>query len=163
VRRSTSAIGLLLVFAGLTSCGHPQRHFVRRVSEQAVMQAFRERSGVEPNVAVSSSKIGFVLDGDFADPRALRRYQRLFGRFTVYIAGPGGTSTVRQMLAGTALDAHGIRWRRLRSQGRTVLSAVKRYAANVVLSWTPSPGADRALDERWNRLDGLLRSLATGT
>jgi hypothetical protein len=112
---------------------------------------------------VSSSRIGFVLDGDFANPRESRRYQRLFGRFNVYIAGPRGSSTIRQMLAGTEVDAHGIRWRELRSQGQTVLIAVKRYGADVILSWMPPPGANRTLDERWNHLDDLLESVARGT
>jgi hypothetical protein len=159
VRRSLVALALLPFVAGATSCGHRNRR-PTHVSEQAVMRAFRDTSGSEPNVAVSSTRTGYVLDGDFATPLQLRRYQNLFGRFTVFVAGPKGAGTVRQMMAGTAADRDGVRWRLVRTQGQAVWVAVKRYGANVVLSWI-APGTDHMLDKRWQRLDRMLVSLTT--
>jgi hypothetical protein len=159
VRRSLVALALLPFVAGATSCGHRDRR-PTHVSEQAVMRAFRDTSGSEPNVAVSSTRTGFVLDGDFATPVELRRYHRLFGRFNVYVAGPEGAGMVTQMMGGTAVDRGGIHWRLVNTQGQAVWVAVKRYGANVVLSWI-APRTDRTLDGRWKRLDRMLRSLTT--
>jgi hypothetical protein len=159
VRRSAVALALLAFVAGAISCGHRDRR-PTHVSEQAVMRAFRDTSGSEPNVAVSSTRTGFVLDGDFATPVELDRYQRLFGRFNVYVAGPQGAGIVTQMLAGTAVDRDGIHWRLLNTQGQAVWVAVKRYGANVVLSWI-APSTHRTVDGRWKRLDRMLRSLTS--
>jgi hypothetical protein len=129
------------------------------LSKRAVISAFRAASGIEPNVAVSSARVGFVLDGDFAAANELRIYQRLFGGFSVYVAGPAGAGIVAQMLRGASPDGHGIWWRRMSSQGAAVWMAIKRYGANVVLSWV-APTDARVVDGRWNRLDLMLRAVA---
>jgi hypothetical protein len=152
------AVVAVLPLLVLPACGGGTRP-PPSLSKQAVMRAFRAASGMEPNVAVSSARVGFVLDGDFAAPGELRRYQRLFGGFSVYVAGPAGRPIVAGMLTGASPDGDGIRWRRMRSQGVAGWTAIKRYGANVVLSWV-APTNVRAVDGRWKRLDKMLRSVA---
>ena len=156
VRRSLAALAVLPLLGPSAGCGGHDRP-PPRVSKHAVVRAFRAASGSEPNVAVSSARIGYVLDGNFATASDLRRYQRLFGRFNVYVAGPAGAGNVTRMLAGASPDGDGLRWRRVSSQGEAGWVAIKRYGANVVLSWI---APTRAVDTRWKRLDRMLRSLA---
>ena len=56
-------------------------------------------------------------------------------------------------LGGARPGEHGVMW--LRENGKWI--AYKRYGADVVLLWTG--GAARQLDERWHRLDRVLREL----
>jgi hypothetical protein len=158
VRRSLAALCALPLLLLPAGCGGGDRP-PPALSKQAVMRAFRIRTGTEPNVAVSSTRLGFVLDGDFAAADELRTYQRLFGRFSIYIAGPAGTPIIARMLRGPKPDGDGIRWRRMTSQGADMWVAIKRYGANVILSWVASTNA-RAADGRWHRLDQMLRTLA---
>jgi hypothetical protein len=128
-------------------CGEPTRATVR-VSADEVVRALHNASGSEPNIAVSSLRIGQVIDANLEKAAATRRYQRLFGRFTVYVAA-------RRSLARAGGD---VRWRQL--PGNAWL-AVKRYGRNVVLSW-PAPASGPMLDRRWRRLDRVLRSVVAG-
>jgi len=128
-------------------CGEPTRATVR-VSADDVVRALHNASGSEPNIAVSSLRIGQVIDANLEKAAATRRYQRLFGRFTVYVAA-------RRSLARAGGD---VRWRQL--PGNAWL-AVKRYGRNVVLSW-PAPASGPMLDRRWRRLDRVLRSVVAG-
>ena len=116
----------------------------RRVSAPRILRAFRAVAGAEPNVAVSSRRLGRVLDETFESAARTRRYERLFGRFTIQIA------------PSRAPAAGHVRWRRLASDDWV---AVKRYGRNVVLRWT-APASGPALDRRWRRLDRMLGSLA---
>jgi hypothetical protein len=150
-----AVVPLLVLSAG---CGGRHRP-PPSLSKQAVMRVFRAASGIEPNVAVSSARLGYVLDGDFAAPAELRTYQKLFGGFSVYVAGPAGSGMISRMLSGASPDGDGLRWRRMSSQGTAVWMAIKRYGTNVALSWI-APSAARVVDGRWNRLDQILRAVA---
>ena len=125
-----------------------------------MLRAFRDTSGSEPEVRPLLDAQRLRARRRLRDSIELRRYQTLFGRFNVYVAGPEGPGTVRQMMAGAPVDRDGVRWRLVSTQGQAVWVALKRYGANVVLSWI-APSTDRTLDERWQRLDRMLRSLAT--
>jgi hypothetical protein len=119
-----------------------------RVPAREVLRAFQAVSGTDPNVAVSSRRVGTVLDPNLGSTASTRRYERLFGRFTVYVAARRD-----RVPAGEDL-----RWRRMPGNGWV---AVKRYGANVVLSWT-APATGPTLDARWRRLDRMLGALPTG-
>jgi hypothetical protein len=150
-----AVLPVLVLSAGCTGRQRPPPS----LSKQAVMRAFRAVSGIEPNVAVSSARLGYVLDGDFAVPAELRTYQKLFAGFSVYVAGPGGSRMIGRLLSGGSPDGDGVRWQRLSTQGAAVWMAIKRYGSNVVLSWV-APTDARVVDGRWNRLDLMLRAVA---
>lgn len=159
LRCGLAALAALPLLVAAAGCG-AQGHAARDVSKDAVMRAFRAASGIEPNVTVSSARIGYVLDGDFASAHELRTYQTLFGGFSVYVAGPAGRRILVGMLRGAPPDADGIRWRRMSRQGAGLWLATKRYGANVVLSWVAAANT-RAVNGRWKRLDQILRAVAT--
>jgi hypothetical protein len=85
-----------------------------------------------------------------------------YGIFSVYVAKPGHLGAVGSLLRDKATkkplerDSRGVYWE-LDSNSRTWI-AYKRYAGNVVLVWF-SGSKTRALDARWERLDGILAGL----
>jgi hypothetical protein len=158
LRYGLATLAALPLSVPIAGCGAPGR-LARPISEAAVMHAFRAATGIEPNVAVSSGPTGYVLDGDFASADDLRTYQKLFGGFSIYVAGPAGRRALADMLRGAPPEGDGIRWRRMSTQGVGVWMAIKRYGANVVLSWVAPPNA-RTVDGRWRRLDQMLRAVA---
>jgi hypothetical protein len=91
-------------------------------------------------------------------PELLDRY----GIFTVYVAKEGHLEALDSLLKDKATkkelerDTQGIYWE-LDSNSRTWV-AYKRYAENVVLVWF-SGSTERAVDARWDRLDGVLADL----
>jgi hypothetical protein len=86
-----------------------------------------------------------------------------YGIFSVYVAKPGHVDALDSLLRDKATrkalerDARGVYWELDSNSGTWI--AYKRYAGNVVLVWF-SESKQRALDDRWENLDGVLADLA---
>jgi hypothetical protein len=86
-----------------------------------------------------------------------------YGIFSVYVAKPGHVDALDSLLRDKATrkalerDSRGVYWELDSNSGTWI--AYKRYVGNVVLVWF-SESKERALDARWERLDGVLAELA---
>lgn len=91
-------------------------------------------------------------------PELLDRY----GIFSVYVAKEGHVDALESLLKDKATkkalerDDEGVYWE-LDSNSRTWI-AYKRYARNIVLVWF-SGSSEQAVDDRFERLDGVLAPL----
>ena len=105
---------------------------------------------------VAWDQLSYGLD---PSPELLDQY----GIFSVYVAKEGHVDALDSLLKDKATkktlerDKDGVYWELDSNSGTWV--AYKRYGRNVVLVWF-SESKEQAVDERFDRLDGVLSELA---
>ena len=125
----------------------------RSFTTRHVIAYFRAETGYRlARVPSASSATLDTLSLGLNPPRSS---VRRFGAFQVYVVKANRAKTMRALLGTGKPTRLGIYWQR--TQGGFWI-ALKRYGANVVVSWLP-PGLRAAVDARWRRLDAVMRRL----
>jgi hypothetical protein len=144
-------VTLLLVLA--TGCGG-----TRSLTTQQVVDAFRKQTG--HHLVRNANSSGGAWDTlDFDDPDPAYRW----GSWTLYVASDLKVAN-RILLSdrhGRPLraDADGIYWYRDDEVDDPYWGMVKRYAANVYLSYVGDRTRASSFDAAFNRVDTALRAL----
>lgn len=155
------ALVALAVAGGAAGCGgNDSESETELVPASQVIGQFERQTGrplqrtAEPDEAWDQLSYGLN-----PSPELLDRY----GIFSVYVAKEGHLDALDSLLKDKATkkalerDKQGVYWELDSNSGTWV--AYKRYARNVVLVWF-SGSKERAVDARWDRLDGVLAGLA---
>jgi len=160
------ALSLLLVATAVAlapACGSggsepaPDRNLL---SAGQVTSEFSEETGDELRSAAGTDPSWEQFNFGLNPPPALVKE---YGIFSIYVVDPGDLAAVDSLLAdkttGEPLpeDADGILWEKDELSGTWI--AYRRYADNVVLTWF-SESTTKTVDERFERLDAVLSSLA---
>jgi hypothetical protein len=164
VRRAALTALALLALAvpvAATGCGESDSDSQPELvpASQVVNQFEREtgrplRRTAEPDEAWDQLSYGLN-----PSPELLDRY----GIFSVYVAKEGHLDALSSLLKDKATkktlerDKDGVYWELDSNSGTWI--AYKRYGRNVVLVWF-SESKEQAVDERFDRLDGVLSELA---
>jgi hypothetical protein len=156
------ALAAALAAAGCGSSGDGD-DIEGAIAAQAVIQEFDEVPGMPPLETAapdpSWEQLSLGLDLPAAD-------QKKYGTFTIYVVDPEDPQSVRSLLADKdtakplTADGDGIYWD-FDELARSYV-AQKRYGPNVVLAWW-NERREKGTDARWDRLDSLLRDVATGS
>ena len=162
-RAALTALALLAlaVAVAATGCGEgDSASEPELVPASQVVQQFERETGrplqraAEPDVAWD--QLSYGLD---PSPELLEQY----GIFSVYVAKEGHVDALTSLLKDKATkktlerDKDGVYWELDSNSGTWI--AYKRYGRNIVLVWF-SESKQQAVDERWERLDGVLDDLA---
>jgi nitrous oxide reductase accessory protein NosL len=157
------AVALLAAGCGSSGGGEDENQQATPIGSQEVIQQFDDVPGMPPLETAAGSdpsweQLSLGLDLSPAQ-------QQRFGTFTIYVVDPEDPEAVTSLLADkdTAepleADAQGIYWDYDELAKSYV--AQKRYGPNVVLAWWNEQRKE-GTDERWQRLDELLRGIANG-
>jgi hypothetical protein len=119
-----------------------------------VQRHIGDATGVQPtfNAFGSNAEVERLDYGPLPEriPRGLRER---YGYFVIGVATDDAERPIYESEAGGKPDSRGIYWTKA---GGSWL-AVKHYGNEVAVAWTA--GARRELDERWRRLDRIMRAL----
>ncbi len=162
MRRPALVFLLAAVLAGCGASGNgDDDQEAAPIAAQTVVQTFSE----VPGMPTLRERAGRVLVPARPRPQRAARNQQEYGTFTIYVVAPDDPEAVRSLLADkdTAepleADASGIYWDYDELAKSYV--AQKRYGPNAVLVWW-NEQRERGTDERWERLDQLMQSVAAG-
>jgi hypothetical protein len=162
-RAALTSLTFLLAAAILVAAGCGQTDADTEsalVPASRVIEHFERETGrplqETPEPDQAWEQLSYGLD---PSPELLERY----GNFSVYVVREDHLEAVESLLKDKATkkalerDAQGVYWELDSNSGTWV--AYKRYARNIVLVWF-SGSKERAVDARWERLDGVLAELA---
>ena len=162
MRRPALVFLLAAVLAGCGASGNgDDDQEAAPIAAQTVVQTFSEVPGMPTLRNVPDESWSQLGPGLNVPPATQKEY----GTFTIYVVAPDDPDAVRSLLADkdTAepleADASGIYWDYDELAKSYV--AQKRYGPNAVLVWW-NEQRERGTDERWERLDQLMQSVAAG-
>ena len=161
-RAVLTALALLALAAPVatTGCGEGESESQPELvpASQVVNQFERETGRPLQRAAESDVAWEQLSYGLNPSPELLDRY----GIFSVYVAKEGHLDALSSLLKDKATkkalerDKDGVYWELDSNSGTWI--AYKRYRRNVVLVWF-SESKEQAVDERFERLDGVLADL----